>query len=199
MSNAIRTRTIVSTAYEAELPDGRVIDLPLEAADFIDPFLSDDGTTFRYASHYDAGWGDWEWPEGVEFVQGNPRNVNYCDDPEVWVEDVNSDPNLDLFVVDVYEHGNILYSLSGGGPQCEFDTARGGAAIAIPTGPEGYTNPEEAARAILSEYTAWCNGETYAIVELALDPATGEPVGDYDAVYGIFGWEQAEACCKTGV
>ena len=199
MSNAIRTRTVVTTNYEAELPDGRVIDLPLEASDFLDAFLSDDGTTFRYATHYDA-CNEWEWPEGVEFVQANPRNLHYVSDAEGWLEDVNSNPNLVVFPVGVYEHGNVSYSLAGesihSGDQWDYCV---GACIAIPSGPEGYTDPEAAARAILDEYSAWCNGDTYGIVELSLDPETGEPVGDYDAVYGIFGWEQAEACVKTGV
>jgi len=197
MTNAtsIRTRTITTTRYTAELPNGVTVDLPMEADEMVDPVLADDGTTLRYAVHYDDSW-EYEWPEGVEFVQGNPHNLSYVSDPDEWIESVQDDH--DLFPVDVFEHGNILFSLSGTGPQCQFDTARGGACIAIPTGPEGYTNPEEAARAILSEYTAWCNGETYGIVELTIDPDTGDVLSE-DTVYGILGWEVAEQVCKEGL
>lgn len=197
MTNAttIRTHTVTTTAYLAELPNGVIVDLPMEADEMIDPALTDDGTTLRYGVHYDS-WG-YDFPDGVEFVQGNPRNVNYNDDPDEWIESMQDDH--DLFPVDVYEHGQIMYSLSGGGPQCDFDTARGGACIAIPNErhESPFTDTRGAAADILAEYTAWCNGETYGIVELTLNSATGE-VTDEDSVYGFYGWKQAEEACKAG-
>ena len=109
-------------------------------------------------------------------------------------------PDHDVYVVDVYEHGNVVYSLSGTGPQCAFDTARGGAAIAIPNDKHAnpFTNTEETARAILAEYTDWVNGNIYGIVEMIRDPETGEWT-EGEACWGIIGWETAEDCIKTGL
>lgn len=200
MTNAtvIRTRTIVTRQHTATLLDGTEVDLPIgPACEHIDPVLTEDGTTLRYAVQDDSCH-DYEWQEGVEFVQGNMHYLNYASDPDGWIEDMS--PDHDLYPVDVYEHGNILYSLSGGGPQCAFDTARGGACIAIPNEKHDnpFTNTREAAAAILAEYSAWCNGDVYGIVEVTIDPATGEVVGDYDDVWGIIGWEYAEECLKNG-
>lgn len=199
-ATAIRTRTTITRHHTATLPSGVEVDLPLAPCEHIDPFLSDDGTLLRYAVQDEGGY-DYEWQEGVEFVQGNPHCLNYLDADAAndWIAEMSVDH--DVYVVDVYEHGNILYSLSGNGPQCAFDTARGGAAIAIPNDKHDnpFTNTEEAAAAILSEYTSWCNGDVYGVVEMTIDPETGEMVGGYDDCWGIIGWEYAEECLKHGV
>ena len=195
-ATAIRIRTAVTRSHTAELPDGTTIDLPHEGCDHIDPVLTDDGNTFRYAS-LDEYPSEYDWQEGVEFVQGSWRNLHYCDDVEAWIEDVS--PDHDIFAVDVYEHGQIMYSLSGNGPQCDFDTARGGAAIAIPNDKHEspFTNTEEAAAAILSEYTSWCNGDVYFMTEMTRDPETGE-WSEGDTIGGFIGWEHVEDCLKNG-
>lgn len=199
-ATAIRTRTTITHHHTATLPSGVEVDLPYTAADHIDPFLSDDGTLLRYAVQDEGGY-DYEWQEGVEFVQGNPHCVNYLDAEAAndWIEEMSVDH--DVYSVDVYEHGNVMYSLSGTGPQCAFDTARGGACIAIPNErhESPFTDTRAAAEGILAEYTSWCNGDVYGIVELTIDPATGEVIGDYDDVYGVIGWEYAEQCLTTGV
>lgn len=197
-ATTIRTNTIVTRTHEATLPDGTVIDLPIgPACEHIDPVLSEDGTILRYAVDGNDGH-DYDWQEGVEFVQGNPHYINYVSDPDAWIEEMSVDH--DLYSVDVYEHGQVMYSLSGGGPQCQFDTARGGACIAIPNDQHEspFTDTRAAAEGILAEYTSWCNGDVYGIVELTIDPETGEVIGDYDDVYGIIGWEYAEECLKNG-
>lgn len=202
MTNAttIRTSTIVTSSHYAELPDGSTIDLPYEADDIVDPFLSEDGNLFRYAVR-DDDCREYDWQEGVEFIQGNPHSINYAgaEEAERWIEEMSVDH--DLFSVDVYEHGNIMYSLSGTGPQCQFDTARGGACIAIPNEhhESPFTNTEEAAASILSEYTSWCNGDVYGIVEITRDPETGAWAEDDMACWGVIGYEYAEQCCREGV
>lgn len=199
MTNAtVSTRTYHRTTSTATLPDGAEIDLPYTAADHIDPFLSDDGTVFRYAVQDDCGW-EYEWQEGVELVQGDPHRINYKDAEAAqrWLEEMRVDH--DIFSVDVYEHGNTMYSLSGTGPQCQFDTARGGACIAIPNDNHQYpfTNTEEAAAAILSEYTSWCNGDVYGVVELVKE---GDDWNEIDPpCFGIIGWEYVEQCLREGV
>lgn len=196
MTNATKFHTVTTRSHTATIGDDVEIDLPFEADEMVDPFLSEDGNTFRYGVRDDSPH-EYELPEGVEFVQGNPRNVNYVGDVETWLEGMNDNPNVVVFPVDVYEHGDILYSLSGSGPQCQFDTARGGACIAVPTGPEGFTNPQDAAAAILNEYTAWCNGDVYGIVEMNRDPETNTWT-EGDTCWGFYGWEYAETVCKEG-
>lgn len=192
--------TTVIRNHTFETATGEEIDLPYAAADYIDPFLSEDGNLFRYAvEDHDRGW-DYEWQEGVEFIQGSPRHHNYVGDADAanaWIEEMAVDH--DIFSVDVYEHGNVVYSLSGTGPQCAFDTARGGAAIAIPNDKHAdpFTNTEEAARAILAEFTDWVNGNIYGIVEMIRDPETGE-WAEGDACWGIIGDKYAQQCVNEG-
>jgi hypothetical protein len=145
-------------------------------ADYIEPFLSEDGRTIRVALESDRDH-DYEWPEGVEFIQGNGNYLYHLPETEAgeWLERVNADENLALFLVGVYEHGLIRYALSGEGLHSTdpFDYAMVGAAIAIPTGPDGFTDPEAAARWILEEYTDWCNGSIYTVIELVKDEILG--------------------------
>ncbi len=91
--------------------------------------------------------------DGFIFRQGNRDYQNYeadfdrADYPEVehW------------FVLDVYEHGGIRYSLAGEGQQCQFDTARGGAILGI-TECDG---PDNVARYLLQGINDYANGEVY--------------------------------------
>lgn len=91
--------------------------------------------------------------DGFVFRQGNRSYQNYeanfdrDDYPEVehW------------FVLDVYEHDGIVYSLTGEGPQCQFDTARGGAILGITE----CDNPETVARYLLKGINSYANGEVY--------------------------------------
>ena len=94
--------------------------------------------------------------DGFLFRQGNRNYQNYEAD-----FDRADYPDIDhWFVLDVYEHGGIAYSLTGGGMQCQFDTARGGAILGIPTW-EGQGDVKEIAQAILNDINAYCNGEVY--------------------------------------
>ena len=148
------TTTTRTTTTAHGIPGYEDVDLPMTPCEWIDPVV--DGDTLRFAVLDEYG-GDWEWPEGVEFVQGNSRYVNYCDDVGEWLERVNEDDNLTVFPVGVYEHGLISYSLAGESIHSSdpWDYCVG-ACIAIPN---DFTDPVKAARAILKEYTSWCNGE----------------------------------------
>ena len=91
--------------------------------------------------------------DGFVFRQGNRDYQNYeadfdrADYPEVehW------------YVLDVYEHGGIRYSLYGEGQQCPWDTARGGAILGITE----CDNPDIVARYLLKGINEYANGEVY--------------------------------------
>lgn len=196
MSDTIQLHTSRTVTHTATLPSGEVVELPAAPCEHIDPVLTDDGNTLRFAVEDDYGR-EYEWQEGVEFVQASYRHNYYCDDPQAWIESVRADH--DVFVVDVFEHGNIMYSLSGEGPQCQFDTASGGAAIAIPNEHHDnpFTNTRDAAEGILAEYTAWCNGDVYGVYEMG--KVNGEWAENDYPCFGIIGWEYAEQCLKEGI
>jgi len=196
-ATAVTTRTVVTRSHTATLPDGTEVDLPHAPCDHIDPVLTEDGNTLRFAvlDEYPC---EHEWSEGVEFVTSSPRRGDYESDIEGWLERVNAEPTLDVYSVDVYEHGNIMFSLSGTGPQCAFDTARGGACIAVPNMVDGngFTNTEEAAAALLEEYTSWCNGDVYFVTEMTRDPETGK--WEDETLGGYVGWDYTEQVLKEG-
>lgn len=198
-ATAIRTSITIIRSHTAELPDGEIVDLPFAPAEHIDPVLSEDGKTLRYAVNDDHCM-EYEWQEGVEFAHGNSRwmgALRDADEANEWIDRMSVDH--DVFVVDVYEHGNVMFSLSGTGPQCQFDTARGGAIIAIPNANHEYefTDTEQAARDILAEYTSWCNGDVYGVVEMVKGD-DGEWVESDLTCWGFIGWENTEQVLKEG-
>lgn len=170
------------------------IDLPIEPLDRDDIYVSAAGDRLAYLVD-DNDCHDHEFPEGVEFVQGNSRYNHYENDVEGWLERVNADDNLTVFPVGVYEHGLIQYSLAG---ESLHSTDRWdyciGACIAIPN---DFTDPEQAARDILAEYTDWCNGSVYGIVTMEREES-----GDWDdgdACWGFIGYENAVENAKAEV
>jgi len=69
------------------------------------------------------------------------------------------------FLLSYYEHGLCLWSLSGEGPNCRWDSV-GTAGILIYRDPikylpKEYSERAEYARSFLKEYTEWCNGEVF--------------------------------------
>jgi hypothetical protein len=71
------------------------------------------------------------------------------------------------FVLDYYEHGLCCWSLSGNGPSCRWDTARGAGLLVWEHKPSdmGAKSVEDRAKdaaGFLETYTAWANGEVYA-------------------------------------
>ncbi|MDH5523034.1 MAG: hypothetical protein OEY01_03390 [Desulfobulbaceae bacterium] len=76
---------------------------------------------------------------------------------------------------DRYKHGDVIWSLSGEGSQCRWDTALG-AGILLFNGTEEIDpdDLDDHAREFLKLYTEWCNGYVY-YVEVEMD---GEVQGD---------------------
>jgi hypothetical protein len=114
--------------------------------------------------------------DGFVFGQANPRTMNYVPGDEI---PIPGEGDV-MFAVDVYEHGRVLYSLSGGGPQCQFDTAKGGAFILL-LDEAGWNmeNAESIARGIAENITAWANGDIYGYT---VDDMTGEEI---DSCWGF--------------
>lgn len=110
-------------------------------------------------------------------------------------------------MLDCYEHGQQVWSLSGGGMQCAFDTAQG-AGVWVP---DQYLRDEldsikekggldaartkavEFARQALESYNAWLAGDCYGV---AVDVFSAEgnclKLIDESAVWGYVGSEWAE-------
>jgi hypothetical protein len=101
--------------------------------------------------------------------------------------------------LDVYEHGLISYSISGTGPQCQFDTAKGGA-VWVPDdcAIQNFEDPaadletnrakaREYAKSCVEEYTAYVNGDTWGAVVQYSD---GEQVDE--TMWSLIGHDAAK-------
>lgn len=103
--------------------------------------------------------------------------------------------------LDVYDHGGQVYSISGTGTQCQWDTARGGA-VWVPDEcclDHIMTQPESERKAMaykccesaLVEFNAWLSGDTYGVCISTCDAITGEELeseeywGFYTAKYAL--------------
>lgn len=107
-------------------------------------------------------------------------------------------------ILDVFEHGGIMFSVSGYGPQCQWDTTIGGA-IWVPddvahdcimTSEDPRPKHElarEYAEQACKAYTAWCNGQTYVVSAFAVDRQTGAIVDGHEESFGdVVGYSEAE-------
>ncbi len=83
------------------------------------------------------------------------------DDAETGMAKLEEDYHI--FEIDMYEHGSIIFSLAGTWQNCRFDTSRGCGFIAISKKHHTPEQATKAAKAELSEYTAYCNWEVYEV------------------------------------
>lgn len=70
------------------------------------------------------------------------------------------------FIVSCYQHGGIVWSIKGTGPQCRFDTAQIGGLLVWDNPPSdmGAKTPEDRrkdAESFLRTWNSWANGECY--------------------------------------
>ena len=82
-------------------------------------------------------------------------------------------------ILSCYEHGGVMWSLSGEGMQCMFDTSNA-AGIMIWEGKpkdigDNYEERMKFFRSVLKEYNDWCNGDMYMFL---IEDSTGEIVDD---------------------
>lgn len=189
----ITQRTITTiTASDEVLGD---MELPFEPYDADDMFLSADGCALTYLVQDAEGGYGYEFPEGVEFVQANWRNIHYCDDADTFFDRYKGDEHYRVFPVGVYEHGAVEYTLAGESMMAhdQWDHCIG-AAIAIP---DDFTDQEQAARDILKEYTSWCNGEVFGII--TMKKTNDGWVEDASTCWGFIGYEYAVEQAKAWV
>lgn len=109
--------------------------------------------------------------------------------------------------LDVHEHGLISYAVSGTGPQCVFDTARGGAVWVADEGcienfedkslsyEDNMKKAREYAKGVAEEYTEWCNGECYGHV-VEKFTTEGELIEELTSCWGFIGAGYAKEQCK---
>jgi hypothetical protein len=107
--------------------------------------------------------------------------------------------------LDVYEHGGVMYSVSGEGMQCRWDTARGGA-VWVPDDSckqhiesfppeERAAKAQECARQACEEYNKWLAGDCYGRIVVPYRRVDGEWTkleNDDGECWGFIGHEYAE-------
>lgn len=103
-------------------------------------------------------------PYGCDIRLRSPKFISFIDDNEL--QELSEDPNVEITWLDVYQHGNIVVSPQGNGPQCMFDTVRGGAVLVVDLRefPEwkdmdAHSRHEQVA-ACCRVYTAWANDDS---------------------------------------
>lgn len=104
-------------------------------------------------------------------------------------------------LLDYFEHSGCVWSVSGEGPQCQWDSVRF-AGIWVPDrcllnevqkiklGPDRFVKMREWARQACETYTQWCNGEVYGYSVRVMDE-TGEEISR-DSCWGMYGLEYCE-------
>lgn len=92
------------------------------------------------------------------------------------------------YLVERYQQSLVQYSLVNEGTQCRFDTAHGVAVITTPMDVTA-TRTADYCRAVLEQYSQWCNGELWEVHRDVFD-SDGE-LRDHDAVYGFYSAEEA--------
>lgn len=98
-----------------------------------------------------------------------------------------------------YEHGNIVYQVSGSNPfNCPWDSAQAGI-LALKKDDMG-GDPFEIAESIANGYSMWANGECYGyVLERTTDPCEKcgrTEVEELDACWGFIGMKDVEAEMK---
>lgn len=119
-------------------------------------------------------------PNGFEFHSFNTRHGPYRHPDEV-----DTDGAAYVWVLDYAEHGRCEWSLSVEGYRCPWDSCSGAGVLIYRGDKSDLPNPERTARAIVAEYTAWCNGDCYGFRLIDED---GEEV---DSRWGFIGSEWA--------
>jgi hypothetical protein len=101
------------------------------------------------------------------------------------------------FSLSYHEHGQCVWSLTGDGPQCQFDTVDCAGVIVweqdeANLGPSTLEERRKDAESFLKVYTDWCNGECYhyRAVKVTDCPTCGqeeETDENYDSCGGFIG------------
>lgn len=195
----------------------------------------DDGSVLTRYAVQDDDPSDYEWQDGVEFTlfsSGNERDewisggIDFCEDCGGYKAQHNEDgsdflddwgdlidghpfrPRVEwtdrMFWVERYEHGLVNYALKGESSQVDrrWDVAGG---VAVLTVPDDVPEPETFARAVLEEYTDWCNGNVYGVAEQIYRCKSEEDRDeewesiDEETCWGFIGDDYTETVIKEGL
>lgn len=130
----------------------------------------------------------------------------YTFERQAWLEGRKNGTigNKYAVMLDVFEHGLVQYSVSGTGPQCQFDTAKGGA-VWVPDqcaidnfedkNADLETNRNKAreyAKSCVEEYTAYVNGDCWGAVIQIYDPLTRQSEQEGETHWGLIGHDAAK-------
>lgn len=175
--------TTTTTTYD-NMEEGIFVELPCVPCDG-EVYVIDNGSRVTFLTHDEYPM-EYEWPEGVVLCE----SFRSEDDLSDWI-DMMEDDGCRVFTVGRYEHGAVSFCVHGERtyPDMAWDYGWGGM-IAIPS---DFTDQLEAAKAILEEYTNWCNGEVYNVFSVDVnDP------DNYDACGGYIGYEYATEVAMAG-
>ncbi|PPC99613.1 MAG: hypothetical protein CTY35_03490 [Methylotenera sp.] len=204
-----RTSHLISTD---EFPDV-AFEVSFEPADLYEETiffskLPDNKVLVGYLSHDDCAQDPLESCDGSGNIYSAHRSSrSHAEMQDALGLDSDWEPNLDsigtpyAISLDVYDHGGQVYSISGTGTQCQWDTARGGA-VWVPDEcclAHIMTQPESERKAMaykccesaLVEFNAWLSGDTYGVCISTCDAITGKELeseecwGFYTAKYAL--------------
>jgi hypothetical protein len=163
--------------------------------------LSDEQVCIGYLSHDSDASNPLEDSDGMGRIYSSARHSNTQRQMQealgldsYWNPD-GSDPAPYAILLDVYDHGGQVFSISGNGMQCRFDTARGGAVWVpdqccldhIMSLPEADRQAEaiKDCQAALEVYNAWLSGDTYGICFATCELDTGKEI-ESDECWGYY-------------
>lgn len=124
------------------------------------------------------------------------RHTNYRNPDTFRDEDGNLLPELVeklenglAFIVDYFEHGLCRWSISGTGPQCQWDNSRGAGIVVWEHSPEDmgaktWDERKADCTRFLESYSDWCNGNCYGYV---ITQVIDESETEYASCYGYIG------------
>ena len=115
--------------------------------------------------------------DGWKAYSFSRRHGNYKDPESICDEDEDGEsiPDKELqakldsglaFFLDYFEHGQCMWSLTGDGPQCRFDTTRQAGLLVWEhdeddIGAKTVEDRQKDAKVFIERFTSWCNGEVF--------------------------------------
>ncbi len=122
-----------------------------------------------------------DWNIDYQCYSSSPKHSNYKQDPK------HNKETQDAYPLDCYQHGDIVWSLSGKGHQCDFDTARGVGVVIVPKGEDPQSTID-----IMNQYL---NGEIYQVciqVETHCKACDRSEWDMHDSCAGFYGVESVK-------
>ena len=131
----------------------------------------------------DAGYMDNNW----RLISFNNRHISYENHEKYTNPDIGLRRKLEVgtaFYVDYFEHGDCKWSLSGTGPNCQWDTSRMAGIIIFDNvkdmGAKTLEDRAKDAANFLQIYTDWSNGHGHGYV------IQDEDGNDLDSCFGFY-------------